>query len=385
MPKLPFIRLLLVVALALGPVPGIAQEELDLYSFERVVLDQAKATREAVLADALTEVLVRVTGDRQAPNSASGKNLIARAVSLLQQYDYFKRPVPPLTSLPAVSAEGAPVEKVQDEAPPQAPQEELVLHGRFDENAINKELRKGGLPIWGRVRPRILAAVLLRELNTRLLTAETPPEEVKALTEIAQQRGVGVSLPDNPGSAPEALWNAAPDALAEQFKVSGANVLLRGRITHVGDTWGAGWSLVQSGRVLADWEHYAATLGEVLANAAHTAADTLAAHYAVKNQPGQESFISLRISGVRALADYARVQKYLDSLTVVDKAELLGVAGDALLYRVSAKGDATALERALQLGKLLAPDPAPAGPDLGTTWGGELRLNYRLTQPAEGG
>ncbi len=361
------------VALALLPLLAHAQVELDPYGFERVVPDQAKETRDAVLGEALAEVLVRVSGDRQAPNSAPGKNLTARAVSLLQEYDYFRRPAP----LP-VAPEGTttPV----DEAPAPPLPEELVLHGRFDENAINKELRRGGLPIWSGVRPQVVAALLIRDGTMRLLTAETtPPAEIAALVEIALQRGLGVVLPGDPGAAPEALWNTAPDMLASQFRVTGANVLLRGRITHVGDTWGAGWSLVQSGRVMADWEHYAESLAEVLANGAHTAADTLAGHYSVKNQPGQDSFISLRVSGVRGLADYARVQKYLGSLTVVDKAELLGASGDTLLFRVHTKGDATSLERAFQLGKLITPEPAPAGADFGPSWSGELRLSYRLT------
>ncbi|MGH8529806.1 MAG: DUF2066 domain-containing protein [Nevskiales bacterium] len=368
----------LAAALALLPLLAYAQVETDPYSFERVVPDQVKATRDAVLGDALAEVLVRVSGDRQAPNSVPGKNLIARAVSLLQEYDYFHRLAPP--PLPPEGEVTTP----PDEAPAQPPPEELVLHGRFDENAINKELRRGGLPIWSGVRPQVVAALLLREGNMRLLTAETTPAaEVAALVDVALQRGLSVVLPGDPGAAPEALWNTAPDALANQFRVTGGNALLRGRITHVGDTWGAGWSLVQSGRVLADWEHYAASLAEVLVNGAHTAADTLAAHYSVKNQPGQDSFVSLRVSGVRGLADYARVQKYLASLTVVDKAELQGVSGQSLLFRVHTKGDATSLERALQLGKLITPDPTPAGADFGASWSGELRLSYRLAQPSE--
>ncbi len=383
----PNFSLVLILALALLPPLSHAQAELDPYAFQRVVLDQEPATREAVLPDTLAEVLVRVTGDRQAPNSAAGKVLIARAVSLLQQYDYFSRPITPTPQelAPPAAPTPPPADEAGAEPEPEPAPEELILQGRFDENAINKELRRGGVPIWGGTRPQVVAALMLREGTTQLLTVEPPATgllaETAVLGEIAQQRGLGLQLAGDPGIAPDALWNTAPDLLAEQFRVTGANVLLRGRVTHVGDTWAAGWSLVQSGRVLADWEHYAASFSEVLANGAHTAADTLAARYAVRNQPGQESLVSLRVSGVEGLADYARVQKYLSSLTVVDKAELLGVAGEALLFRVSAKGDAAKLEQALQLGRLLAPEPAPAGADFGPGWAGEMRLNYRLAQP----
>lgn len=372
-----------VVSLLVPQTVSAADE--DLYAFERVVPDESAKARDAVLADALTEVLVRVTGDRQAAATPIGKELTGRAPQLLQQYDYMRRPIvappPPmvLTSAPPAPP-AAPV--AEDEAPPPPPAEELVLHGKFDARVIARELMRAEMPLWGRARSPLVLALILREGDVRMISNLEPSLEWKTATDLGRRRGVHLRLPPDIAETGESLWNLAPDRLADQLKVASTEVLLRGRVTHVGDTWGAGWTLVQQGVVLGDWEHYAESLEEVLAIAVQSSADVLAKKFAVRAAPGQENYLGLRVLGVNSVQDYAAVQKYLQQMDSVASVELLRVNSAGVLYRVRSRGDLTAFEHELQLDRVLAPDLGEGG--AGTEgWAGEFRLTYRLVPKSE--
>lgn len=385
-PRLRQVLPLLACALCLLVPPASFAADDDLYAFERVVADDSPKSRDAVLAGALQEVLIRITGDRQIAETPVGKDLIGRAGPLLQQYDYVQRAVvprqPPLVLARRPEVAVPPPATSEDEAPPPPPAEELILHGKFDARVIARDLIRAGLPLWGRPRPSVVVALVLREGDVRLLTTLDPSLEWQTANELAQRRGLSLRLPPDISETGEPLWNLAPDRLADQLKVGATEILLRGRVTNVGDTWGAGWTLLHKGVVLGDWEHYAASLEEVLAVAVQRAADELAARFAVRAEPGQENYLGLRVLGVNSVQDYAEVQKYLQQMDTVASVELLRVNSVGVLYRVRTRGDLTAFEQALQMDRILAPEVAE-GAGGAEGWAGEFRLTYRLVPKSE--
>ncbi|WP_028008952.1 DUF2066 domain-containing protein [Solimonas flava] len=109
--------LLLAAALA-APVAAQTGPAADPYEGRATVADQSAASRDRGLRSALAEVVDRVSG----PGSASGAAapLLARAGQFVQRYAY-------------VTDAGAG----------------LQLVARFDQNAVDGQLRALGLPVWG--------------------------------------------------------------------------------------------------------------------------------------------------------------------------------------------------------------------------------------------
>lgn len=119
---IPLAPLLLVLGLFLA-VPAIAQTAVSTdvavnpYEGRVNVADQSNASRDAGLREALAQVVTRVSG-AGAPATAAG--LIARATQYVQTYGFVR------------DASGG-----------------LQLVARFDNRALDQQLRALGLPVWG--------------------------------------------------------------------------------------------------------------------------------------------------------------------------------------------------------------------------------------------
>lgn len=385
-----FPRLCLLVCSLVLPVSAWAAE-LGLFEFERVVPDQAAAARKDAVMSGLEEVLIRVTGDRKAPSTDAGKAVLARAAKLLLQYDYFLRPpvlppppLPPPSGKPQPSPVGVPppVPEPATNAPPPPPVDELVLRGRFDAVALTRALNQAGFAVWGRERPKVTVVLMLRDGLVRPLAMSEIPLEWFTMQDIGRQRGLRFMTRSEPMTGAAAtMWDSAPADLARELNLPPEQVLLFARITHVGDTWGVGASLVQDGVAIQEWDHYSATLIEALVATTQQTVDVLAGRYATHAVNGQQNYIGLRVQGVTTLEDYARVQRYLQQLDATESVELMSVRGDAVVYRVRVRGDTGVLSRAMQLGRVLSPQNQTAVTADGGEWSGEFLLDYQLIPP----
>jgi hypothetical protein len=115
-------RLLIAVifaVLALPAVPAATQSDAAANPYEgrAPVADQSSASRDGGLRNALAQVVERVSG----PGSAAGAAaVIANAPNLVQRYGY-------------ETGDGGA----------------LQLVASFDRNAVDRQLRAAGLPVWG--------------------------------------------------------------------------------------------------------------------------------------------------------------------------------------------------------------------------------------------
>lgn len=110
--------LLLAVAALTAPVSAQTGAGADPYEGRATVTDQSAASRDRGLRSALAEVVDRVSG----PGAASGTAapLLARAGQFVQRYAY------------VTDADAG-----------------LQLVARFDQSAVDGQLRALGLPVWG--------------------------------------------------------------------------------------------------------------------------------------------------------------------------------------------------------------------------------------------
>ncbi len=353
----------LVFLLAAGSMPAVfAAEVPDLYEAEVPVFGQERAERDTAMASAFVEVLVRVSG-RGALAAAPGlAEELARAPRYVEQYRYRKR---------------TPEEMAADPAG-----HEQVLWIRFNARAVDRLLRRYGLPAWGRTRPVTLVWLVVDDGGQRRLIANDARHPVRRLLEqAARRRGIPVRFPlwdlqDRARLQVSDVWANFEEPLLAASDRYQAEAVAAVRIYRgVGGGWQGRWSLYAAGR-RHDWAFTGAEAAEVVGPGVDEVAEVLAARFARAEPELGEGEVTVLVRGVRTLADYDRVWRYLSGLGGVDQVQPVVLRPDRVLFRLRSRGGRLALTQAVALGDVLASpppepepgatpahaNPAPAGP-----------------------
>jgi hypothetical protein len=317
----------MALVLAAGPLPA---DRVDgLYEGEGAFADD----RAEAFADALAQVLVRITGRRDIAGRAEARALLDNAASYAQQ---FRQPAPG------------------------------TLWVAFDGAALERALADAGLPVWGPDRPATLLWVAVDAGGGRRFVLSSGAEsEVEtrlrdALLAAAARRGIPVMFPlmdaeDRARASFAEVWGGFEDAIMAASARYGADAVLVGRV-NASDAGFARWTLLdESGS-----QRWSSGLEESL----DRVADLFAARFAVVSS-GESATVRLAVDGVESTADYARVLRFLERLTAVESCSVERVEGQEVLFRLGLRGDSAALEEAIGLGRVLSREPpAPGEPGL---------------------
>lgn len=325
-------RLIVLIAGFLLALPGWAARPEGLYSAEV----EYEGNQQAAFEAALGEVLVKLTGRRDAAARAEVQPLIASAADYVQQ---FRSPSPG------------------------------VLWVSFDGNSLAARLTELGQPVWGGERPSTLLWLAVDAGGGRRFVVASEAEAAdearlrQAAVDEAERRGLPLVLPlvdaEDRAHAPfSELWGGFDDAILEASRRYGVDAVLVGRLA-AGDFDRGRWTLL-AGDTAERWTGGVTdSIGRV--------ADAFASRYAVVST-GESGAIRLVVSGVESVEDYGRISSFLDELTAVQALHLETVQADRIVYRVSLRGDAAVLDQAVRLGGLLEVD-GPGSPTL---------LSYRV-------
>jgi len=350
------LSLLCTVLLAIsGPASGAVIE--NLYEAAVPVADQSLAGREAGMRAALGVVLVRVTGQRAAPQQDRLAEMLGRAPAFVQQFRFEERPVPdPETGEPLMT---------------------LHLSVRFDPLAVQRALVARGIPVWGRERPSTLVWIAFDDGFERGILDDTAnPVFNAAVDETARLRGLPVVWPlmdlqDRSALAFTDVWGGFGGQIEEASTRYRPNAVLIGRLFKVDAArWGARWSLMDAG-VTRSMETPPGMLSSVLADGVHWVADAFGARGALLPDAISDGHTRVVVSGVESMADYATATRYLETLSPVSAVTLLQVDRDRLVYAVELRGSEQQLRQAIALGSRLR-EVEDSG-DLGL-----LTLHYQL-------
>jgi len=302
---------------------------MNVYQVTVPVADRSAANRGSGFQAAMKIVLVRATGKLSAGADAVLAPLVDGATRYVQEYRY------------------APDGR---------------LWAAFDGAAIERWLGANGEPVWGRTRPATFIWLTVQNgAQTGSVVTGDDSSDLKAQIDAqADLRGIELLWPsaqqlqDNRLDY-NAVMHAAPATLqAIANRLGGDGVLIGHASVGAGAPSGAAAGV--------QWlQLYQAESGAVAgaAGGVNLAADTYAAVFAVS---GGVAPVDVEIGGIGSVGDYARVQHYLDSLTIVAGVAVLGLHGDAVAFRVGVRGGATSLVRTLALnGPLAADTPSAAG------------------------
>ena len=356
-----------------------------LYNFEVPVANSSTATRKKALNEALTQVLVRLTGERKPQDNPATQAVLERAESFVQQFGYVQREVesePETETAPEAETEVGPEGETVATEPP-APVIQLMLKGKFAKRPLDQAIRKAGLPIWGAERPVLMASILAPGEAEEYLLDSSQAANWPVLEDAAKQRGIPFALPVQ-GSLPlEAAQTPDSPLLIATASQADADMLLWGRLFQQDGKWILETQLRRVGSLeeppVADWRMRSREPEPLLREAIQRSADWLASQYALKAYvPGGESIVGLWVRGVSGEAQYRQVEEHLRRLPGVERLSLVAVVDGALVFRASTEANAEQLDENIRRsGKLIA-ETMPPGAGRLSVWTGEYEFHYRL-------
>jgi|KBSSwiStaDraftv2_1062776.scaffolds.fasta_scaffold00406_8 hypothetical protein len=250
----------------------------------------------ASLQDAMREALVRATGRRESATDPALGNLISEAQNYVKSYS------------PATRGQS------------------LVI---FDGVAVERAIAAAGRSVWDRNRPFTLVV---------LYPAPARNAEDAARTEVEQtaiERGLPVTLV--PLSPVDAAGNdLSREALMQMAQRYGGDAVLVGR----GDA-GSGnlqWTLHTS----FSSESWSGPLAAGINGAVDKMAPAQGGSLAET-----EASARVEIEGVTTLTDYANVERMLESVPGVRRANIIAASGNLVMFDVVARGGGDAISHAL--------------------------------------
>ena len=337
------LALALVLIASVGlPIQGVGALEVDdLYVAQVPVDDKNPMDRDAALARALEEVLVKVTGLADPGSSPAVRAALGRPASYLQEYRY-----------ETVTGPGG----ASDPLPRQ------VLAVRFDARAVDDLLLSAGLPIWSRTRPSVLIWLAAEIGGARTLVGPAdPPALAAAARDAAGRRGLPLLVPlldleDRARVAMADVWGGFTERVVDASRRYGAEAILIGRVSPVaGGAHEARWTLLL-GDAPQTWRSAGASAEQAVDAGVQAVADRLAAQFAQRDLGS--AAVALRVTGIAMLEDYARALAYLGSLDIVTRLAVTGASRDSVSFEVEVRGGLDSLAQVVRLGRTLVAETA---------------------------
>lgn len=326
--------------LACAALPAVGESALHEASVP--IADRSDSARDAAVKQALSEVLVRLSGDAATPTQPAGKALLGDANRYLLQYQYEGN-----------EADG------------------LFLRAGFEAAGVDAVLQQRGVTLWGRDRPPLLVWLAVDDGRRRYLLGNEDADPVLAAVQAAARRqGLQLILPlldleDQSKLTYTDVQTVSLERLLPASERYLPQAVLIGSLKPEGAAWSGEWGLHYAGtdsRWKSDGIGLHAMLDAGLAQVdARMVAGTPKPASAV---PQTQARVPVRVEGVRSAADYARVSTYLAGLPTVRNSALEAVDGRSLEFIVDVQGGAAGLEQVVALGGVLeaaAPDSAAVG------------------------
>jgi hypothetical protein len=338
---------MLLLLLCLPVAAARAEVLRDLYAARVPVSDRGESALTAGAREALSRVLVKVSGTRDVLDYPAVREAMDDARGHVRQYAFDRDP------------------------------DDDMLRARFEFDSawVTAMVVDAGAPLWTANRPPVLLWLAVENAGDReFLTRERAPEAVAGVREAFAARGLPVTFPlydlaDSSAITPDDVWRLDASTLRDASTRYGTQHIAAGR-----------YAVLSSGAVVGDWSYFgpnarldrAVTAESPVAFAVRGAdiiAGDMAARYAVAATAVGDAGIPMAVVGVASYADYAGLVSWLQSLELVERANVERIVEDRLDLRLHASADAARLATLIELNNRLQPiAPAAAGPQLSYQW-----------------
>ena len=268
------------------------------YTTEVSIVSQNAGEKRGASMRALAQVIVRLTGNPQAPSNPvirrgmGGIETLTRASKVRQDSELVN---------------GVPVYRT-------------ILALAFDPEGVDALIAGAGLRFWTSERPKpILWLAIDDGRGPRLVTGQQT-NVVKPLATRGLERGMRYLLPAGTAAEKSALPAIVRlDAAALQPLTAryGNNAQLVGKVYRQAPGWAADWVLSDRGAEVARWSFADTDPRRVIASGVDEGANALAKRDGVYLDTGVAGLYLVDIGGINGSADYVRAMATLQSIPVV--------------------------------------------------------------------
>ncbi len=304
-----FKRLIVGMLLCLVMAGAWADEAAELYSAEVAVADQARSTQDRVLGKVFENVLIKLSGLRELPETATPEFLGARARSSLQSVTYhqYTQPIDEQTEF-----------------------SELRLRARFDVAAVNDSLVYLGLPRWPVERRQFQFIMAVEADNERRLLSTEDAFLGFIAADAARQRGLPLDISLEPAGAEfdiswlQEIWGGFTETPLAESRAKGFDGVLLASANHRNGEWNLRWNMAIPDREWT-WSIRNADLHEALTEGVHEAANRISINAAIQPMDQGQWLEPLEVVGIHSNRDYLRCLEYLQGLNLVKQVRVVSV------------------------------------------------------------
>ena len=325
--------------------PSLQAAKTDnIYTSEILVPDNETRTRETFLPKALTEVLIKSSGNIDIIKNPNIAETLKNAENLLLSYGY-------VTHSLGDNKNG------------------LYLRAEFDENAINNILTKANQKVWDKNRPKILVWLNVPDLKSKILIDNQILDQNSQhpaffyLQNHSFRLGLPIIIPtmdaeETKNISEDAICNFDTKALETASTRYTSDVLLIGCIKKnmILSGMEGNWLLVLNNNNSEKFTTKGNDIESIIRNTMDNVFIALTKKTPLVKNNTVNTPVTLHISGVSGLNEYARIIKYVQALDSVTSADILTVTENKIAIKIITTGNNKALETALQNGKNLVPD-----------------------------
>ena len=315
--------------------PTYAIKVSGLYQATISVSDESAPKRRIALKQALSKVLIKVTGDRNINKSMGVSSLLERSEQFVQQYRYYQN---------------------NNDWGQQKFTHELWV--QFDEKTIDEALKNQGITIWGKERPSVLVWLVAQKNNNRsFVNIEDNSKYINILEERASARGVNLLFPlldlqDDSKISVTDVWGDFTEPILKASKRYLPNTVLTGKFIQILPTlWQSKWSVYFDEQMI-NWTSQSDIADIVLEEGIDELVDKLVSYYANKSEKNTEA-IELLVNDIDSLDKYAQTFSYLKSLQSVFTVNVKRVSSTYVVFELTSDRGSDGIYQEIGLEKIL--------------------------------
>jgi len=314
-----------------------ADKAIDLYTADVLVINQTSAVRNRAAVNELASVFVRMSGSRGVLQNPVVSNAIKNASRYVDQFSY-------RSTNQEITLAGTTY-----------PASVLLLN--FAPSPLEAILREAQLPFWPANRPEVL--IWMAHSGDRQQYVEKNGFLGRALSRAASERGLPTVMPlldlQDRNILPVAkIWAADERSIVNAAKRYTVDAVISGRIRKQNGGYVANFILNHQGE-----SHYLQTSADsqqaLADNIIDEASRFFANIYAVttNGSDNNNENLQLVVNNSESFPIYAKVLQYLQSVTLIENAQLITVDDNELIFEVSHSGSVAQLQQTLALDKKL--------------------------------
>lgn len=319
-------KILLLIGILFSLNPSMAVNATALYDVDVLVKDESAGARQKAFKQGLSEVFVRISGDR----AVIDKLKQPAATSYVKSYSY-----------QPVKAEEAAASTKKKAAL------KLRMKVQYNGSKMEKYLLENGFPVWSQHRPEVALWVAVMDGKNEYVLKGSHRSRLKAATNDALiRRGIPMHWPkydakDRKILSVSDIKGGFHGPVTEASSRYTRGPALTGSIQWNGRHWQGSWNLLmKSGN--HHWRFEDADYNKMINKAIDRAADAMGAVFAIHHQANKQLVtVMLDIGAVDSIANYRYIENYLSNLSAVDKVIPQKVDGKNAVFEVTLRSNET--------------------------------------------